>query len=150
MFEQLTVGTVVVSLTVIVEAIFVSAAISVMRRSRSWLVQPPHGLKNVFVLVTVTLWLMSALTAGVWIWAAAFIAVDAFQSLELALYFSVTSFTTLGFGDITLTEQWRLLAGICAANGLLLFGLSTAFMVEIMIDLRRAQSDDTQSGDQMD
>ena len=150
MFEQLAIGTLVVSLTVIVEAIFVSVAIAVMRQLKPWLVRPPHGLKNVFVLVTVTLLLMAALSAGVWIWAAAFLTVDAFQSLELALYFSVTSFTTLGFGDITLTEQWRLLAGISAANGLLLFGLSTAFMVEIMIDLRRAQSDKPQSDDQID
>ncbi len=96
------------------------------------------------------LWLMAALTAGVWIWAATFIAVGSFQTLELALYFSVTSFTTLGFGDITLTEQWRLLAGISAANGLLLFGLSTAFMFEIMMDLRRAQSGDYQPGNQID
>jgi len=137
-------------LTVIIEAIFISTAGAAMRRARPWLVRTPHGVKNVFVLVSVRLWLMAALTAGVWIWAATFIAVGSFQTLELALYFSVTSFTTLGFGDITLTEQWRLLAGISAANGLLLFGLSTAFMFEIMMDLRRAQSGDYQSCNRID
>jgi len=63
-----------------------------------------------------------------------------FDALEPALYFSVVSFTTLGFGDVVLTPQWRLLPGMSAANGLLIFGLSTAFLVEFFTHLRKAQS----------
>ena len=74
-----------------------------------------------------------------WIWAAAYVGIGAIESLEPALYFSVVAFTTLGFGDITLPLEWRLLSGLTAANGLLLFGLSTAFLVEFLIKLRRAQ-----------
>ncbi|MEM9736953.1 MAG: ion channel, partial [Pseudomonadota bacterium] len=48
-----------------------------------------------------------------------------------ALYFSVVAFTTLGFGDVLLPQEWRLLAGLSAANGLLIFGVSTAFLVEV-------------------
>ena len=39
-----------------------------------------------------------------------------FHALEPALYFSLVSFSTLGFGDIILDEKWRLLSGLTAAN----------------------------------
>jgi len=65
-------------------------------------------------------------------WALAFWSIGAFEGLERALYFSMVSFTTLGFGDVTLPQNWRLLSGIIAANGLILFGLNTAFLIEIL------------------
>ena len=56
----------------------------------------------------------------------------AFDALEPAVYFALVSFTTAGFGDITLGPDWRLLSGLTAANGFLMFGWSTAYMVELM------------------
>ncbi len=49
-------------------------------------------------------------TVNVWIWASAFILVGAFDALEPALYFTLVSFSTVGFGDITLGHEWRLLS----------------------------------------
>ena len=49
-----------------------------------------------------------------------------------AVYFALVSFTTAGFGDITLGPDWRLLSGLTTANGFLMFGWSTAYMVELM------------------
>jgi hypothetical protein len=51
------------------------------------------------------------------------------DSFEKAAYFSMVTFTTLGYGDITLADhQWRLLSGIEALNGILLVGWTTAFL----------------------
>jgi len=51
------------------------------------------------------------------------------DSFEKATYFSMVTFTTLGYGDITLADhQWRLLSGIEALNGILLVGWTTAFL----------------------
>jgi hypothetical protein len=61
---------------------------------------------------------------------------DAFQNFEEALYFSSVTYTTLGFGDVLLPGEWRLLAGAIAADGLLLFGLSAAFLLETAARLR--------------
>ena len=47
---------------------------------------------------------------------------------ESALYFSSITYTTLGYGDIVLTDGWRLMCGIQAMNGTLLFGWSTALL----------------------
>jgi hypothetical protein len=71
-------------------------------------------------------------TINVWVWALVFLAVGAIHNLEPAVYFSLTSFTTLGIGDIALDPNWRLLSGLTAANGFLSFGWSTAYMVELV------------------
>jgi hypothetical protein len=50
------------------------------------------------------------------------------STLEKAFYFSAQNYTTLGYGDIGISDRWRLLGPLEAINGLLLFGLSTAAM----------------------
>jgi hypothetical protein len=68
----------------------------------------------------------------VWIWAFTFQGVGAISEMEPALYFSLVSFSTVGFGDITLGPDWRLLSALTAANGFISFGWSTAYMVELV------------------
>jgi len=60
-----------------------------------------------------------------------------FEELEVAVYFSLVAYTTLGFGDVILPEQWHILAGLTAANGFLVFGWSTAFHVEYVSRLNK-------------
>jgi len=139
MISQLLIGSFVVSITVVVEAAFIGGAIWALIRVGPWLAVPPHTYKTVLALIGVTLWLIAALSVSVWIWAGTYIGLGAFTALEPALYFSVVAFTTLGFGDLILAEPWRLLSGISAANGLILFGLSTAFLVEFFGQLKKAQ-----------
>lgn len=54
------------------------------------------------------------------------------ETFETAVYFSFVTFTTLGYGDITLSEGWRLLSGIQAMNGILLVGWSTAILFAVV------------------
>ncbi len=49
-----------------------------------------------------------------------------------ALYFSFVTFTTLGYGDITLDSEWKLLSGLEAINGIMLIGWSTALMYSLI------------------
>lgn len=49
-----------------------------------------------------------------------------------AVYFSLTSFSAVGYGDVVLRKPWRALGAIMAVNGLLLFGCSTAFLFVVM------------------
>jgi hypothetical protein len=63
------------------------------------------------------------------LWAAAYLALNAIQGLEKALYFSMVTFTTLGYGEIVLDERWRLLASFEAANGIIMFGWTTAIVM---------------------
>ncbi len=68
-------------------------------------------------------------TAEIGIWALAYLLLGAVRGAERALYFSAVTFTTLGYGDIVLSEQWRLLGGFEAANGIIMFGWSTALVM---------------------
>lgn len=143
MIVQLLIGSFVISLSVVVVAIFIGLAEHVLMRYGKWIVSEPQRIRLVVSLTGVTLWLIAAISAAVWLWAVTYLAVGAFDAMEPALYFSIVTFTTLGFGDVLLTEQWRLLSGLAAANGLLIFGLSTAFMVEFLVRVRRAQAENS-------
>ena len=48
------------------------------------------------------------------------------------MYFAFVNFTTLGYGDITPVDRWRLLGPMAAMNGILLFGWSTAVIFEVL------------------
>jgi hypothetical protein len=76
---------------------------------------------------------------GVWIWALALRGLGIFAHLEEAVYFALVAFTTLGFGDVLLPEEWRLLAGMAATNGLLNIGLTTALMLDSLRSIRAGQ-----------
>ena len=90
---------------------------------------------------------MAQMTAGVWAWALTMMALGVFDTLELSVYFSLVAFTTLGFGDVLLPVEWRLLGGMAAANGLLNIGLVTALLVEALrqVRLRQLQMPDADS-----
>ena len=55
-----------------------------------------------------------------------------FSSFAEATYFSMVTFTTLGYGDISLSSNWRLLSGLEAINGIMLIGWSTAMMFSLI------------------
>lgn len=86
----------------------------------------------VFNLIVALIWIILVLTLSVWAWAALYMHLGLFDELEPALYFSVVSFTTVGFGDIVLEPGFRLYAGMTATHGLLIFGLFTAFLIEVL------------------
>lgn len=85
-------------------------------------------LRSTLKLSIFVMWLFLAMVIEVWTWAVLYLVLGAIGSIETAVYFSTVTFTTLGFGDITLEEQWRLLSSFEAANGLLMFGWSTALL----------------------
>ncbi len=64
--------------------------------------------------------------------AAVYLAVGAIPDPETALYFSIVTFTTLGYGDVTLDTGWRLLASFQAANGTIMFGWTTAIVMAVI------------------
>jgi hypothetical protein len=74
--------------------------------------------------------------AEIWAYAGLFAMVGALPDFESALYFSTATYTTVGYGDVTLPREWRILGAIEGANGIILLGWSTAFFVSIVARLR--------------
>lgn len=76
------------------------------------------------------------------LWAMFYYTRGLFSDFETSLYFSMVSFTTVGYGDVLLPRNWRLLGVVEGFSGVLLCGISTAFMfavVNAMVQLRLQQ-----------
>lgn len=91
---------------------------------------------HIIVITAVTLWLSLAMLCAMMLWALILSGLGLFASLYDSLYFSMISFTTLGFGDVLLPGDWGLLAGFIAIDGFILFGLNTATLFEVLRYLR--------------
>lgn len=91
-------------------------------------------------------------TIEVWLYAAAYLLLDQFGLGSLKghteehfadfLYFSATSYSTLGIGDVYPTGVFRLISGIESINGLFLIAWSTSFTYFVMNRLWPLHSDD--------
>ena len=93
-------------------------------------VRPKAHLMAVMVLTATAL--MLAHTMEVLVWALAYRIVGAAPAGSDLLYFTFVNYTTLGYGDITPVEDWRLTGPMTAMNGILLFGWSTAVLFEVL------------------
>ncbi len=66
------------------------------------------------------------------IWAAFYYIRGLFPDLETSLYFSMTSYSTVGYGDVLLPHDWRLLGTVEGISGVLLCGLSAACLFAVV------------------
>ena len=95
---------------------------------------PARGHLDKAVLISLlTIWMFLAIVIEAWIWALVYLenplpAVATLPDVETAFYFSMVTFTTLGYGDVVLSGEWRTLASIQAANGVIIFGWTTALI----------------------
>jgi voltage-gated potassium channel Kch len=111
----------------------------------AWLLQRQRGRyahlhyrSGAFTLLSVIGLTMAVLTGlhvlQITLWALAYLwvpGITALAGLEEAIYFSVVTFTTVGYGDVVVDRHWRLMAGIEALNGILLMGWSTAVLISV-------------------
>ncbi len=90
----------------------------------------PKPLRGVFLQFSI---LMIVLMIGnivqVAFWALLYSLLGAFADFETAMYFSGVTFTSLGYGDVVLDGRMRLLGPLQAANGLMMFGITTALFI---------------------
>jgi len=139
MFVQIALGTLLMLFSILIAGASFWLMETWLVKYRPWLAQAPHRPKLIIVLSVAAVWIMAQMTAGVWAWALTMMALGVFDTLELSVYFSLVAFTTLGFGDVLLPVEWRLLGGMAAANGLLNIGLVTALLVEALRQVRLQQ-----------
>ena len=83
-----------------------------------------------FVIVaTVLIFVAHLIEMG--LWAAAFMLCGEFSSFATAFFYSAGSYTTVGSG-LTMSPRWRLLAPLEGADGMLMFGITTATIFTII------------------
>ena len=91
----------------------------------------PFKIARIMIAVVLGIFLLH--TIEIWLWAILYSFVTTFETFERALYFSTVTFTTLGYGDIVLEPRWQLLSSLEAASGIILFGMSTAFIFAVLL-----------------
>jgi len=122
-------------LTVLTVLIHAVGSLFVMRRvSDAWSkrsTQPGVLGADLLVAVLVGALLLLHLAEAI-VWALFFLLFGLLPDFEAAVYFSLTSYTTVGYGDLVLKESWRLLGPIEAGVGILMLGWSTGLLVALL------------------
>ena len=116
-------------LCIIVHAVATSIAINISKLHSNYRWKRTVNLFWISIIVLI-MFFASVMESGMW--ATAYYVSGAISNYQDALYFSIVTFTTLGYGDITLTDDWRLLASFEAATGIIIFGWSTAVVMVVV------------------
>ena len=124
MLSQLTYGAVLIAVTVLIHAVCLEGIIKVWRAVS---IEVEVRWRAITLSLTI-IGIFASHIIQIWVWAIFYFFVEEIQTWESALYFSTSSYTTVGYGDLILSEEWRLLGSIEAINGMILFGWSTAFL----------------------
>jgi hypothetical protein len=130
-WSQLLLGSLLITTNAIIHVsclVWLAGILKHIGRSQRFI---PNQKGLIFLLAVAVLGIIGIHTASAWAWAGVYFALGEFSDWPLALYFSVVTLTTLGYGDITLSGRWQLLASFEAMGGLILFGASTAFLLGV-------------------
>ena len=87
------------------------------------------------LLVAVMLTMLAGNLLQITLWGEIFFACGEFKEFATSFYHSVVNFTTLGYGDLVMSEKRRLLGALEAANGVLMFGLTTSILFVVLSEL---------------
>lgn len=145
MLEQLVTGTAMIVTTVVFHVVGLVTLSRVLTRAGGLPNRFGKAARAIVLLVPSVLFVLLLHVAEAWGWATLFLVLGEFSDLESSLYFSTVTATTLGYGDVTLSESHRLLGAFEAMGGLILFAASTAFLLELTSEALGRQNRSTRS-----
>lgn len=134
MLIQLFLATVMSLFTVVIHLTGLALLVRTLR-SHHRLVRPLKSAP-VAILMIATATIFAIHTAEIWLYALLYVLLGAFRNFEVALYFSTVTYSSVGYGDVLLSQQWRILGAIEGATGILMIGWSTAFLVSMLGQLK--------------
>ena len=129
MIANLALGTAIISTTVLIHTLGLIVVTRLMTYVRRWFRLHRHEAGRTVAMIATVLALFIVHGVEIWLWALTYLAVDALHDIESAVYFSLTTFATIGYGDLVLDHGWRLLSALEGISGLILIGWSTAYLV---------------------
>lgn len=133
---QLGIATAVVALTVLVHLVGLGALLAILRRHRHASSRMLAAMFNTAAILLAAFGLFALHSVEIWIWAGVYRWLNAFPDFEQALYFSTSTYVTIGYGDLVLPPGSRILGAIEGASGIILIGWSTAFFFSIVDRLK--------------
>jgi len=124
-------GLALLATCVIVQSAGILVLIHWLARLRRVL-ESPSAPRRIGLLLRLFMWIVLLHLIQVGVWAVVFWRAQELPNLETALYFSLATYTTIGFGDVVVGPGWRVLGGIEGLTGILLVGWSTAFVFAVV------------------
>jgi Ion channel len=98
-------------------------------------------LATVRPLAVAMLAMMTANLLQIALWGSLFVLLGEFEDLYAAIYHSAVNFTSLGYGDVVMNQEWKLLGPLEAANGVLMMAMTAAALTAILQNVIRSQTD---------
>jgi hypothetical protein len=137
LLDNWTWGLSLIALTIAIHATGVTFMASKVHLIRVRLESRTLELAHVFAIVIGTMTALGLLLAALHgieaaVWAAAYLWLDAIGSPDAAIIYSIDSMATRGASGVTLQPHWQMMGALEAADGMLLFGVSTAFIFTVM------------------
>ncbi|MGA2945364.1 MAG: ion channel [Xanthobacteraceae bacterium] len=133
------VGSAAVICTILIHALPLSATIGFVRREKRLGHLGVNFWKDMGVVMRTILYAFGAHLIEIALWAALFVICGEFSDFATAYYHSAVNYTSLGYGDIIMSPRWRLLGPLETADGMLLFGVSTAMIFAVIARLVEAR-----------
>jgi voltage-gated potassium channel Kch len=135
MLVNIIIGVLVIGLTILIHGYGTIYWIKFIRKKYKKKTTKSLSKRIVWILIYSAIFLLSLNFIEAIIWGFTYYllpGITEFESIEKAIYFSLVTFTTLGYGDITINSANRMLAGFEAMNGALLLGWTTAMMFSLL------------------
>ena len=139
MLLQLTLATAMVLGTVLIHLFGLAALVRVLRSHSRFFRK--LRIMPLTLLLTATLGIIAIHTVEIWAYALVYLQLGALGNFEEALYFSTVTYSTIGYGDVVLPHDWRILGAIEGAVGIIMLGWSTAFLVSLLTRLKLLSHD---------
>jgi hypothetical protein len=125
--------------TIILHALAVSATVDFIRRERRLGHAGASFVLDVGIATVAITFALVAHLVDIAVWAVLFMLCGEFPVFAVAFDHSAVNYTTLGYGDVVMSPSWRLLGPLEAANGMLMFGVSTAIIFTVIQRLIQAR-----------
>jgi len=133
MLINLLLGLLIMGFCLLLQSLLVVAALRYYAHRQGY-VKHPSLWRTIWVVNGVMVILVAGNVLQVAIWALLFRLLGEFSDIGEAFYHSAVNFSTLGYGDIVMSERQKILGPLEAINGVLMIGVSTAALVGLFRD----------------
>ena len=118
--------------TIVIHGLALVAIVHFVRRERKLGRAGVRFWKDLSIVAGASFVALAAHLAEIALWAVIFALCGQFTDFGAALYHSAENYTTLGYGDVVMSASWRLMGPLEAADGMLMFGVSTAMIFAVI------------------
>ena len=132
MGDDLLLGIAVMVVCVMVQCVVVAILLRVLLFLEQRQLIQPNPFRSSVLLTGCTMIMLAGTLGQITVWAVVFQLAGEFVDFQTAFYHSTVNFATLGYGDIVMSEQARLLGALEAVNGVMMFGLTTAVLFAVL------------------